>query len=176
MTRFAKHLAATSVALVLAAGTALAQQPAAQPQAAAPQPSASHLAAAMEVVVNSGVAGSFDGAAEPLLDELRQMRVARPEVKKDLNEVVDMLKPEMDLQRRRMLNATARIYATHFTEAELKEIGVFFKSPAGRRYVDVQLKATEDLVKELEKWNREVAEYVMIRAKAEMAKRGHPLN
>jgi hypothetical protein len=176
MTRFAKHLAATSVALALMTGTALAQQPAAQPaQPAAAQPSPSHLAAATEVVINSGVASSFEGLTDPLLDDLRKMQVARADIRKDLNEVADMLKPELELQKRRMMNTTARVYASHFTEAELKELAVFFKSPIGKRYVETQLKATEELVQEITKWNKEVAEYVFVRAKAEMTKRGHPL-
>jgi hypothetical protein len=176
MNRFAKHFAATSVALALVTGTALAQQPAAQPaQPAAAQPSASHLAAATDVVVASGVASSFEGLTDPLLEDLRKMQVARADIRKDLNEVADLLKPEMDLQKKRMLNTTARVYASHFSEAELKELAVFFKSPIGKRYVDSQLKATEELVQEITKWNKEVAEYVFVRAKAEMAKRGHPL-
>jgi hypothetical protein len=157
-------------------GTALAQQPAAQPaQPAAAQPSPSHLAAATEVVINSGVASSFEGLTDPLLDDLRKMQVARADIRKDLNEVADMLKPELELQKRRMMNTTARVYASHFTEAELKELAVFFKSPIGKRYVETQLKATEELVQEITKWNKEVAEYVFVRAKAEMTKRGHPL-
>src|SRR5918998_1133476 len=102
MKRFAKHLAGVVMAILTLTGAALAQQPPAQP-------SPSHLAAAMDVVVLSGLAGNYDSVTEPLLEQLRQMKVARAEVRKDLNEVADLLKPEMELQKKRMVNTTARI-------------------------------------------------------------------
>lgn len=129
----------------------------------------------MDVVVNSGMSSNFESVIEPMLEQLRQMKVARAEIRKDLQEVAELLKPEMELQKRRMLNTSARIYATLFTEAELKEIAAFFKSAVGKKYVDVQLRAADELLRETDKWGRELTEYVMIRAKAEMAKRGHPL-
>jgi hypothetical protein len=178
MKRFAEHLAGALMAVLTLPGAALAQQPAAQQpaaQQAAAQPSPSHLAAATDVVVHSGLAGNYDSVTEPLLEQLRQMKVARADIRKDLNEVADMLKPEMELQKKRMVNTTARIYATNFTEAELKEIANFFKSTAGKRYVEVQFKATDEVLRETEKWNQELAEYIMVRARAEMTKRGHPL-
>ena len=55
---------------------------------------------------------------------------------KDLNEVADNL--EKDNTSRGPLNwwtTTARIYASHFTEAELKQILTFYQSPVGRRVV-----------------------------------------
>lgn len=169
MTRLASRLAAASVALALLAGAAAAQT-------APAQPSASHLALATEVAVNSGITRSFDSVTAPLLEELRQMQVARPEIKKDLEEVVEMLKPEMELQKKRMVTATGRAFAAHMTEAELRDVATFFKSPVGRKYVEKQPPIFDDIMREMTNWSREVEEYVLIRAKAEMQKRGHPLN
>ncbi|HEX2555568.1 MAG TPA: DUF2059 domain-containing protein [Microvirga sp.] len=169
MTRLLCRLAAPSLALALFAGAALAQT-------APAQPSASHMALATEVALGSGIPRSFDSVITPLLDELRQMQVARPEIKKDLEDVVEMLKPEMELQKRRMVTATARAFATHMTEAELRDVAAFFKSPAGRKYVEKQPQVFDDIMKEMATWAREVEEYVLVRAKAEMQKRGHPLN
>ncbi len=169
MTRPASRLAAASVALTLLAGTAVAQP-------ALAQPSPSHMALATEVALNSGLTRSFDSVTAPLLEELRQMQVARPEIKKDLEEVVELLKPEMELHKKRMVNTTARAFATHMTEAELRDVVAFFKSPAGRKYVERQPPVFDDIMREMSTWAREVEEYVIVRAKAEMQKRGHPLN
>lgn len=167
MTRSASRFAAVSVALLMLAGTALAQQPA--------EPSASHLALAREVAVGSGMTRSFDAISGPLLDQLRQMNVTRPEIKQDLDQVVEGLKPEIEMQKQIMVNAAAKVFANRMTEAELKDISAFFKSPSGMKYVQSQPVVLDDIVKEMATWTQNVAEYVMIRARAEMKKRGHEL-
>ena len=169
MTRLVSRLAAASLGLALLAGTAVAQTPPAQP-------SPSHMALATEVAMNSGITRSFDAVTAPLLEDLRQMQVAKPEIKKDLEEVVELLKPEMEMQKKRMVNSTTRAFATHMTEAELREIAAFFKSPAGKKYVDKQPPVFDDIMREMQAWSQEVEEYVLVRAKAEMQKRGHNLN
>jgi hypothetical protein len=168
MIRSASRLAATSVALLMLAGTALAQQ---QPA----QPNASHLAVAREVAVGSGMTRSFDAISGPLLEQLRQMNVTRPEIKQDLDQVVEGLKPEIEQQKQVMINAAAKVFANRMTEAELKDVANFFKSPSGLKYVQSQPVILDDIVKEMATWTQNVAEYIMIRARAEMKKRGHDL-
>jgi hypothetical protein len=119
---------------------------------------------------------SFDAIAEPMLASLQQMNVARPEIKQDLDRVVEQLRPELEVQKQHMINATARIFASRMTEQELREIANFFKSPAGLKYVQTQPAILDDIVKELATWTQTVSEYVMIRARAEMGKRGHQLH
>ena len=130
MIRFASRCATSAAALILLAGPALAQAPA--------QPSASHIAIAREAVVNSGMGRSFDIITEPLLAQLQQMNVTRPEIKKDLDQVVEGLKPEMELQKQQMVTAAAKVYAGIMTEAELKELNAFFKSPVGMKYLPTE--------------------------------------
>jgi hypothetical protein len=170
MNCIARRLASATLTLVLLAGTATAQQSPAQPQ-----PSASHLAVARDVAVGSGMVRSFDAITEPLLASLRQMNVTRPEIRQDLDKVVEQLKPELDLQKEQMISASARIFATRMSEAELRDIANFFKSPAGSKYVQMQPVILDDIVKELATWTQTLSEYVMIRARAEMSKRGHQL-
>jgi hypothetical protein len=110
-----------------------------------------------------------------MLDQLQQMNVARPEIKKDLDAVVEILRPEIEQQKQQMINTTARIFATQLTEAELKEIAAFFKSPAGSKYVQTQPVILDDMVKEIATWTQNLSEYIVLRARAEMSKRGHEL-
>ena len=169
MNRFVSFLASAAVASALFAGAAMAQQP------SGPQASPSHLAAAREVAIGSGMVRSFDAITEPLLTSLQQMNVTRPEIKQDLDKVVEQLKPELELQKQQMITATARIFASRMTEQELRDVANFFKSPAGLKYVQTQPVVLDDIVKELATWTQTVSEYVMIRARAEMSKRGHQL-
>jgi hypothetical protein len=169
MTRIASRLASTAAALVMLAGAALAQQ------SPTPQASPSHLAAAREVAIGSGMVRSFDAMTEPLLASLQQMNVTRPEIKQDLDKVVEQLRPELEQQKQHMINASARIFASRMSEQELRDIANFFKSPAGLKYVQTQPIILDDIVKELADWTRTMSEYVMVRARAEMSKRGHQL-
>jgi hypothetical protein len=176
MNRFAFRSGIAALALALA-GPAFAQQQAAPaPQAQqAPEPSPSHLAAAREVALGSGIARSYDAIIAPTLEQLQRMNVTRPEIKQDLDKVVELLKPEMELQKQQMLNATARIYTKYMTEPELKEVAAFFRSPAGLKYVSTQPPVLDDIVAEMANWSQNLSEYVLIRARAEMAKLGHQL-
>lgn len=175
MIRSASRWAATTLALfllaspvLLSAGPVLAQQ--------AAEPTAAHLAVAREVAVNSGMTRSFDAMSEPFLQQLQQMNVTRPEIKQDLDQVVAMLRPEVEQQKQQMVNAAARVFANRFSEAELKEIAAFYKSPVGTKYVQTQPLILDDIVRELATWTQNVSEYIMVRARAEMAKKGHQLN
>ncbi|HEX8665227.1 MAG TPA: DUF2059 domain-containing protein [Beijerinckiaceae bacterium] len=169
--------AAVFVALALTLGAAGAQQP--QPPTApvppAAPPSASHLAVAREVALTSGIVRSIDVIPPQLFERLREQVVARPEISKDLTEVLKTIEPEMDLQKQRVIGAIAAIYARAMTEAELKDTIAFFRSPAGKKYVETQPAVLDDLVREMQLWSQELAEYVMVRVRAEMQKKGHQL-
>jgi hypothetical protein len=171
MIRSVSRFAVTAVALVMLAGPGLAQQ---APSTAA-QPSASHLAVAREVALGSGMTRSFDSITDQMLDQMSQMNVTRPEIKQDLNQVIEMLRPEMEQQKQIMVNAAARVFANRMSEAELKDVSTFFKSPSGLKYVQSQPVVLDDIVKEIATWTQNVSEYILIRARAEMKKRGHDL-
>ncbi len=135
----------------------------------------SHLALAREVMLSSGIARSFDSVLPAFADQIRKQAVTRPELAKDLDEVLASLQPEMELQKQRMIDIAARTYASKFTEAELKEIVTFFRSPAGKHYVEAQPQLLDEMVQEMQDWTQDVSEYVMVRVRAEMGKRGHQM-
>ena len=135
----------------------------------------SHLALAREVMLSSGIARSFDSVLPAFADQIRKQAVTRPELAKDLDEVLASLQPEMELQKQRMIDIAARTYAAKFSEAELKEIATFFRSPAGKHYVEAQPQLLDEMVQEMQDWTQDVSEYVMVRVRAEMGKRGHQM-
>ena len=170
------RLAAPLAALVLSVSAAGAQQAAPPPaQNAAPTPAPSHLAAAREVAVSSGIVRSIEVIPPQLYERIREQLVARPELTKDLNEVMAALQPEMELQKQKIVNDIALIYAQALTEAELKDVIAFFKSPSGKKYVESQPVVLDEMVREMQSWSQDLAEYVMVRIRAEMQKRGFQL-
>jgi uncharacterized protein len=167
--------AAIAVALVLAGGATLALPSAPAQAQSAPAFTQPHLAAAREVAQTSGITRSLDAIIPQLYDRIREQVVARPEIAKDINEVLKALEPEMELQKQRGVTTIAGIFAREMTETELKDTLAFFRSPSGRKYVETQPIVLDDLVREMQKWSQDLAEYVMIRVRAEMGKRGHQL-
>ncbi|KQO65672.1 MULTISPECIES: DUF2059 domain-containing protein [unclassified Methylobacterium] len=145
------------------------------PAAQTPAYSANHLALAREVMLNSGIARSFDSIIPAFSDRIRQGAVTRPEITKDLDTVLASLEPEMELQKQAMIETAARIYASRLSEAELNEIATFFRSPAGKRYVETQPQVLDEMVQAMQTWTQDVSEYIMVRVRAEMAKKGHQL-
>jgi hypothetical protein len=178
MIRILSCLATASLALTLAGSAALAQQPArpapAQP-APAPQISPSHLAVARDVVVLSGMTRTFDVIPPEMNEQIKKNMGGRPEVAKDLDQVIEGMKPEMELQKQQMVTTAARVYASRMSEADLKEIAAFFKSPIGKKYVETQPQILDSMVVEIQNWTKQLAEYVMVRVRAEMSKRGHTM-
>jgi len=167
MIRTASRLAATSVALFMLASPVFAQQA---------QLSASHLAAAREVAISSGMTGAFDALTTPLITQLQRMSVTNPDVQKDLDQVAIQLKPEVEQKKQDLIDASARVIAAKMTEAELKEVAAFYKSSVGQKYVQLQPAILDDIVREMDIWTQRTAEFVMTRARQEMGKRGHTLN
>jgi len=142
-----------------------------QPSSVSP----SHLALAREVMLNSGLARSIDSIIPTMAEQIRKNSVTRPELAQDLDDVLKGLDPEMALQKQRMIDIAAQIYAKRLSEAELADIAAFFRSPAGKRYVETQPQLLDDMVGAMQDWTQDVSEYIMVRTRAEMAKRGHAL-
>ncbi|MFO1149150.1 MAG: DUF2059 domain-containing protein [Alsobacter sp.] len=164
--------------LSLAAGPALAQQAApaapapAAPAAPAPAPTASHLAVAKEVINASGLGRNFDFLVPQLMDQLRNaFAQTRPEIMDELTKTLVALKPEFDQQKEVVMNAAATAYASALSEAELKDIAAFFKSPAGVRYVTTQPQVLDKLYAEMQTWSRSMSDLMLARTRQEMKKK-----
>jgi hypothetical protein len=173
-------LAAAGVAALLALVPAQAQQnqPAAQAPAAQvnANPTPAQLALAKEVVVGSGVGKSFETMIPQFLEEARQsLTSGRPELAKDLTEVINGLRPEFEAQGEDMLAIAAKVVASRLSEQELKDVSAFFKSPSGQKYVQVQPYMLDDMFRQMQAWTQKLSEQVITRIRAEMKKRGHDI-
>lgn len=142
---------------------------------AAQELAASHLAAARDLVQLTGASTSIERIIPALAEDIRRQTVTRPELAKDLNDVLKAMQPEMDQQRAQAIGVAARSYAKFMTEPEIRDSITFFRSPAGIKYAKVQPEITEDLVSSLGAWSQLVAEYLQTRVRAEMLKRGHEM-
>ncbi|MGJ3264473.1 MAG: DUF2059 domain-containing protein [Salinarimonas sp.] len=167
-------LAASTLAVALALAGAATSGARAQTEAtpaAQAQLSESHLALAREVVASSGMARSFEAVIPQMQEALLRQYGRNPVLIDDAAAVIQALEPEMELQRRAMLNRAARVIAARLSEEALADIAAFFDSEAGQRYVEVQPAVLDGLISEMQVWSRELNEYLQIRVQAEMLER-----
>jgi len=166
-------LATAVVALFALAGPSLAQTAAPAPAAPAAAPaSPAALAAARDVVTGSGLSRSFETYVPQYMDQLkRSILTTRPEISKELTDVMEALKPEFDSQKDEMITTAARIYALRMSEADLREAAAFFKTPGGQRYVQAQPQVLDDLFGQMQQWTQKLSDLMVTRVRTELKKR-----
>jgi hypothetical protein len=123
----------------------------------------------------TGTISTIDTLIPSFAAQVRQQAITRPDLSKDLDEVLKSLQPELDQRRQQIITASARVYAKYMSEAELKDVVTFFKTPSGSKYIKVQPQLVDDVVETIQAWGDQVSEYVISRARAEMIKRGHQM-
>jgi hypothetical protein len=171
--------------LVAAAEQASAQQTAPVAPASPPAgprapsqgaPSASQLAIARRLVIASGMSRSFSVIIPQFMDQIATaLTQTRPELIRDLNDVLTQLKPEFDKQADEMVDIAAQIYAKRMAEQDLRTAVVFFESPAGKQYVETQPAFLSDVVTAMQGWQGKISTDMMTRVRAEMKQKGHEL-
>lgn len=160
---------ACATALVIA-GHAMVAPALAQPASPAA------LAAAKEVVELKGGANMFDPIIAGVVDQAKTMLLrTSPQLSKDLNDVAAAITPEFQVRRSDLINEAAKIYASRFSEQELKEMVAFYKTPLGRKMLVQEPLVLDETFNYVQQWGPRVAEDVMNRFRAEMRKKGHQL-
>ncbi len=149
----------------------------ATPVAHAQEPSATAIAVAQELVIAKGGAVMFDPVIPGVIESAKNSYVpTNPNLIKELNDVAAILHKELDAPKKaELLREVARIYAEHFTEQELKDIVVFYKTPLGQKLLREEPVALEQSFKRAQDWANAFSEVAMSRFRAEMQKKGHPL-
>jgi uncharacterized protein len=177
---FAAGLLASGLSSALAQDAQLAQP--AQPETpAAPQPAApaapafppSHIAAAREVVQVSGMSNSLESLIPQVLNRTH-LTIARqrPELSKQLEEASNAVLVQLVPQREEMLNIAATAFAKEMSEADLLAIATFFKSPAGKLYVEKQQKMVRDVLLSMQPWTDQLNRTVFALFREELKKKG----
>ena len=102
--------------------------------ALAQQPSAGAITAARELVELKGGAAMFDPVIVSVIEQTKAALLqTNPQLAKDLNDVAAQLRTEFTPRRNELMNEAAKLYATAFTEQEIKDMTTFYKSPLGRK-------------------------------------------
>jgi uncharacterized protein len=152
----------------------LARPVAAQSPAQNPSPGAILLA--KQIVELKGARELFTplvrGVVEKVKDQFLQTNFMWA---KDLNEVAAGLEKDYAPRVDELVDMSARIYASHFTEAELKQLLAFYQSPVGRKAIGEEPKALDESMAGAGQWGDNLSDEVVVKIRDEMKKRGHDL-
>jgi hypothetical protein len=129
MKGLSRFLPAACLAVALAfSGVALAQQPA--------QPTPAAIASAKELLTLKHAEAMYGNAVPGMVERTKTTLLqSNLNYQKDLNEVALIVAKSLAGREKEIGDGMAKIYASHFTEQELKDLVTFYKSPLGQKMI-----------------------------------------
>lgn len=169
--------AGLALGLALAAVPAGAQQPAAQPAAPLKPASPAAIAAAKDLLNMKGVSGIYAAAVPNIVQRAKDQLLANNlNYQKDLNEIAAIIAQSFAGREKEIGEQMARIYASDFTEQELKDLNAFYKTPVGQKLLVQEPKSVQASMTYMQQWAQNFSETVLAEFRSEMKKRGKPLS
>jgi uncharacterized protein len=169
-----KSLARILSAAGLVLGLALTGAPAgAQQPQIAKEPSPAAIASAKEILAMKH-AGDMYVQAVPNIVQQAKDRILQSNLnyQKDLNEVAAIIAQKLAGKQQEIGEGMAKIYASVFTEQELKDLVTFYKTPLGQKLLATEPTAIQTSMAYMNQWAQGFAEVVNGEFRAEMKKRG----
>src|SRR4029077_11473680 len=148
---------ALAMALALIVAPAIAQQ--APPAAPGKPGSPAALAAAKEILSMKSASAMYANAVPGLVERTKTTLLqSNLNLQKDLNEVAIIVAKNLAGREKEIADGMAQIYASEFTEQELKELVTFYKSPLGKKVIEAEPKAIQGSMAYMQKWAQSFAE------------------
>jgi hypothetical protein len=166
------RVGALTIALGMLASGALAQQPAPK----GPPPSAAQMQLARDIIDASGAARAFDGVIPTIMQQAYAAFLQQnPDLQKPLVESITAIRGDFEKRQPEIIALMATAYASHFNEAELKELITFYRSPTGKKLVTELPAVLEESFARTREWGTKVSDEFIVALRAEMKKRGHTI-
>jgi len=144
------------------------------PAAHSQQPSAAAMASAKELVAVTGATTLFNPLIAGVVEQAKLLFLQQnPGIGKDLNEIAEKLRNDLAPRFAELSNEVAKLYATNFTDQELKDILAFYKSPSGKKLIVQQPKVADSSMKFAQEWANKLSDEVIGKMRDELKKRGH---
>jgi len=169
-----KSLARILTAAGLVLGLALSGVPAGAQQAAAPKSATpAAIAAAKEILAMKNAGAMYASAVPNIVHQTKDALLkSNLNYQKDLNEVEVIVAQKLAGREKEIDTGMANVYASEFTEQELKDLVTFYKSPLGQKLLSAEPKAIQLSMGYVNQWAAQFAEIVNGEFRAEMRKRG----
>lgn len=164
-TNRAARIAAVAVALAVSSLSAQAQQP-----------SAAAILTAKDIINTTGATTLFTPLIAGVVEQAKLLLLQQnPNLSKVLTEIADKMRADLAPRFDEIGNQLANLYATSFTEQELKDLLAFYKSPLGKKLLIEQPKIADASLRFAQNWANALSDEVIAKMREELKKRGHPL-
>jgi hypothetical protein len=171
MRTFSKTALAIGFSVVLTSISAQAQAPKAP--ASPPPPPASAVAAAAELLTIKKASTVYQNIVPTVVQRTKDAILQNNlNYQKDLDEVSVKLAGELANRKDEIAKAMALIYATNFTEQELKDLIAFYKTPLGQKFLEQEPKSITGSLAFMNDWAKIFSNEVAAMFRAEMRARG----
>lgn len=146
------------------------------PLANAQQPSPAAMASAKELISITGATALFSPLIAGVVEQAKVLYLQQnPALSKDLNEIATQMRTDLQPRFSELTDEVSRLYATNFTEQELKDILAFYKTTAGKKLLAAQPKIVDSSMKFAQDWANKLSDQVIAKMRDELKKRGHAL-
>jgi hypothetical protein len=148
------------------------------PAHAQPQPSANAINMARELVAIIGATRDLDSIPTAVIVQVAGNYLhGNPSDKlyKDLGDIAEKLVEEYNPRRADMPNEVIRLYATRFSEQELKDLLTFYKSNIGKKMLSESQLILAEAARRAEAFAAKLREEIGPKIREELKKRGHNL-
>lgn len=146
------------------------------PAAHSQQTSVSAITTAKELVAATKATTVFDPLIAGVVEQAKLLFLQQnPGLAKDLNEIADKMRADLAPRFSELNDEMAKLYATHFTDQELKAILVFYKSPVGQKLLQEQPTVVDSSMRYAQDWANKLSDQVIAKMREELKKRGHNL-
>ncbi len=168
-----RHVMAALIALIM---IGLVRPAPAQSPPPAGQPSPAALLLAKQIVEAKGVQNIFAPLVRGVIAKTRNMFMQTNFMwAKDLDQVAAIEEKQFAPRVSELVDQTARIYAQHFTEAEMKQLLAFYQSPIGKKALAEEPKVLDQAMSYAGTWGDKLSQEVIADMREQMKKRGHDM-
>lgn len=148
----------------------------AAPASAQTQPSPDSLAAAKELVTTAKLDEAMRGIFPVLMQQLKPaIAQGRPEVERDLDTLMPLFITVMNERMGEFSEMVARLYASNFSGAELRDLIAFYRTPTGQKFVAAQTTLAQQSMTLGQQFAQRLVVDLQERMKQELRKKGHSL-
>ena len=144
--------------------------------ASAQAPSPEALTAAKSLVTTMKLPDQYKPLLPGILLGLRrELTQDRPEIERDYDSMKPTIEAAFAPYYEAMLNDVAVVYAGNFTVAEMKDMELFFKQPAGQKYLEKASAVALQVGQVTQTASRKAAEDLRARLTQALREKGHKL-
>lgn len=168
MIRFAK--------LAAVAGLALGLLWPVLPAAAQNAPAPGAVAAAKDLLALKNASAMYSALVPNVVQRTKQLLLQNNlNYQKDLEEVAVKVAHDLAGQEKAVGEEMAKVYATDFTEKELRDLIAFYQTPLGKKVLEQEPRTIQASFEAMNRFAQKFAETVEAKFRAEMRARNKPI-